>query len=161
VLGYAFCGSFCTFGKSLEALRRLVSEGHEIQPIISERAYSTDTRFFLAADFAGQVDIGPTLLSLLGISYVQNNFGINLVQEKRPCIFYSADNTVAARDSSHLYVYNPDADREFCYNTTSGTPQAEEMNAQYAALKHYCFTMLQATEQLVQQQLTTDKILNK
>lgn len=112
-------------------------------------------------DFAGQVDIGPTLLSLLGISYVQNNFGINLVQEKRPCIFYSADNTVAARDSSHLYVYNPDADREFCYNTTTGTPQAEEMNAQYAALKHYCFTMLQATEQLVQQQLTTDKILNK
>ena len=112
-------------------------------------------------DFAGQVDIGPTLLSLLGISYVQNNFGINLVLEKRPCIFYSADNTVAARDSSHLYVYNPDADREFCYNTTTGTPQAEEMNAQYAALKHYCFTMLQATEQLVQQQLTTDKILNK
>jgi phosphoglycerol transferase MdoB-like AlkP superfamily enzyme len=112
-------------------------------------------------DFAGQVDIGPTLLSLLDISYVQNNFGINLVQEKRPCIFYSADNTVAARDSSHLYVYNPDADREFCYNTTTGTPQAEEMNAQYAALKHYCFTMLQATEQLVQQQLTTDKILNK
>lgn len=112
-------------------------------------------------DFAGQVDIGPTLLSLLDISYVQNNFGVDLVQEKRPCIFYSADNTVAARDSSHLYVYNPDADREFCYNTTTGTPQAEEMNAQYAALKHYCFTMLQATEQLVQQQLTTDKILNK
>ena len=56
MLGYAFCGSFCTFGKSLEALRRLVSEGHEIQPIISERAYSTDTRFFLAADFAGQVE---------------------------------------------------------------------------------------------------------
>ena len=112
-------------------------------------------------DFAGQVDIGPTLLSLLDISYVQNNFGVDLVQEKRPCIFYSADNTVAARDSSHLYVYNPDADREFCYNTTTVTPQAEEMNAQYAALKHYCFTMLQATEQLVQQQLTTDKILNK
>lgn len=112
-------------------------------------------------DFAGQTDIAPTLLGMLGISYVQNNFGIDLNQEKRPCIYYSADNTVAARDSSHLYVYNPDADREFCYNTTSGTPQAEEMNAQYAALKHYCFTMLQATEQLVQQQLTTDKILNK
>ena len=55
MIGYAFCGSFCTLGASLEALGRLVSEGRQIQPIMSENVYNTDTRFFRAADFAERV----------------------------------------------------------------------------------------------------------
>ena len=51
MIGYAICGSYCSFLKSLAALERLVAEGYEIQPIMSERAYSTDTRFFLAEEF--------------------------------------------------------------------------------------------------------------
>ena len=56
MLGYAFCGSFCTLSKSLETLRELVAAGETVQPIISERAYSTDTRFFLAEEFVGRVE---------------------------------------------------------------------------------------------------------
>lgn len=48
MIGYAMCGSFCTHGESVAAMRRLVSLGHEIQPIMSEIAYSTDTRFQVA-----------------------------------------------------------------------------------------------------------------
>ena len=107
-------------------------------------------------DFAGQVDIAPTLLGLLNIPYVQNNFGINLIQEKRPCIFYTADNTVAARDSSHLYVYNPDADHEFCYNIVEGKPVASKFTPAHLHLKDYCFPMLQATEHLVQKGMTVN-----
>ena len=51
MIGYAICGSFCTFKKSLEALGELIAAGYEVQPIMSERAYSTDTRFFEAEDF--------------------------------------------------------------------------------------------------------------
>ena len=56
MIGYAFCGSFCTFSKSLKALRALISSGAEIQPIMSEVAYSTDTRFFKACDFIKEVE---------------------------------------------------------------------------------------------------------
>jgi dipicolinate synthase subunit B len=56
MLGYAFCGSFCTLSKSLETLRELVAAGETVQPIISERAYSTDTRFFLAEEFVRRVE---------------------------------------------------------------------------------------------------------
>ena len=52
MIGYAFCGSYCTFSRSLAALRRLVKQGYEVQPIMSERAYSEDTRFFEARKFA-------------------------------------------------------------------------------------------------------------
>lgn len=108
------------------------------------------------AGFCGQVDVAPTLLGLLGIPYVQNNFGVDLLREQRPCMFYTADNTVAARDSTCLYVYNPDAGRDFCYRTGSGKPVPAEMDGHFRNLKNYCFSMLQATETLVQQGKTLD-----
>ena len=43
--GYAFCGSFCTLADSTAQLSTLLAAGIEIQPIMSEIAYETDTRF--------------------------------------------------------------------------------------------------------------------
>ncbi len=107
--------------------------------------------------WAGQVDISATILGMLGISYTQNNFGVDLLQEQRPCIFYTADNTVAARSEKHLYVYNPDAEKEFCYDIQGSSPQPVAMNEEHQQLKEYCFSMLQATEVLVEQGKTLDK----
>lgn len=56
MIGYAFCGSFCTFGASFSALEKLVLSGEEVQPIMSERAYSTDTRFASSAEFVKRVE---------------------------------------------------------------------------------------------------------
>ena len=36
MIGYAFCGSFCTLKDSIAALERLANSGYEIQPIMSE-----------------------------------------------------------------------------------------------------------------------------
>jgi dipicolinate synthase subunit B len=55
MLGYAFCGSFCTLSRSLEILRALVSKGNEVQPIMSEAVFSTDTRFWDALAFRDAV----------------------------------------------------------------------------------------------------------
>ena len=56
MIGYAICGSFCSFSSSLAVLERLVLSGEEVQPIFSERAYSTDTRFWLATEFVSRVE---------------------------------------------------------------------------------------------------------
>ena len=45
MIGYAFCGSFCTHRVSLEILRVLLEKGLSILPIMSEAVYTTDTRF--------------------------------------------------------------------------------------------------------------------
>lgn len=55
MIGYALCGSFCTLAESLDVMRRLVEAGEEILPIMSENVYSTDTRFFRAADLISAV----------------------------------------------------------------------------------------------------------
>ena len=44
-IGFAMCGSFCTFSKAFEQMRRLVEDGFDVIPIMSGNAASTDTRF--------------------------------------------------------------------------------------------------------------------
>lgn len=56
ILGYAFCGSFCTIKKSLAALKALASEGYKIKPIMSQIVYNTDTRFGKAEDLIREVE---------------------------------------------------------------------------------------------------------
>ena len=50
------CGSFCTHRESVEAMRRLIKSGAEIQPIMSEIAYSTDTRFHIACQLRREIE---------------------------------------------------------------------------------------------------------
>ena len=50
-IGFAVCGSFCTFSRVMPQVASLCSMGAEVYPIMSEAAYSTDTRFGKAADF--------------------------------------------------------------------------------------------------------------
>ncbi len=44
-IGFAMCGSFCTFSKAFSQMQKLVELGYEVLPIMSQNAYSTDTRF--------------------------------------------------------------------------------------------------------------------
>lgn len=55
LIGYALCGSFCTFSRSLAVMEQLRSDGHELLPIMSDVAYSTDTRFGKAAEICEKI----------------------------------------------------------------------------------------------------------
>ncbi len=50
MIGYAFCGSFCTHKKSLDSLEKLIKSGYDILPIVSDIVWNTDTRFGKAED---------------------------------------------------------------------------------------------------------------
>lgn len=50
-IGFAVCGSFCTFSKVIPEMERLANSGYDIIPIMSSAAFSTDTRFGKATDF--------------------------------------------------------------------------------------------------------------
>jgi dipicolinate synthase subunit B len=54
MIGYCFCGSFCTFERSFRVLEELVG-AYELLPIMSYNAMSTDTRFGLASDHIKRV----------------------------------------------------------------------------------------------------------
>ena len=55
MIGFAMCGSYCTHAAALGQLRALLEAGYEVQPIVSENVYSTDTRFGKAADLVREL----------------------------------------------------------------------------------------------------------
>lgn len=55
-VGFALCGSFCTFSKVIPIMRELVNQGYSIYPIMSPMAYTTDTRFGKAQDFIKEIE---------------------------------------------------------------------------------------------------------
>lgn len=50
-IGFALCGSFCTFEAALAQMEQLKKTGADVTPIFSEQAYETDTRFGTAESF--------------------------------------------------------------------------------------------------------------
>lgn len=54
-IGFAMCGSFCTFKRVVEELEELCKTGASIYPIMSEAAYNTDTRFGTAESFRERI----------------------------------------------------------------------------------------------------------
>lgn len=54
-VGFAMCGSFCTFRRVLSELKVLSETKASIYPIMSEIAASTDTRFGKSEDFCTEI----------------------------------------------------------------------------------------------------------
>ncbi|MBE6571997.1 MAG: dipicolinate synthase subunit B [Ruminococcaceae bacterium] len=55
MIGFCMTGSFCSFSKSLAVLEKL-AEKYEILPIMSENAYSLDTKFGKAEEHINKVE---------------------------------------------------------------------------------------------------------
>ena len=116
--------------------------------------YGRDIAPRIVDAYGGQVDLAPTLLGLLGIGYVQNDFGVDLLKEKRPYMYFTADNLIGVRDSSRLFLYFPDTQQEIRYRTEGMTVQTAEDDPVFRDMKQYGFAMLQCAEVLVQRQQT-------
>ena len=66
-IGFAICGSFCTFEKAKEQIRFLCNKENTVVPIMSYNAYSTDTRFGKAYEHIAEIEdiTGKKIISTL------------------------------------------------------------------------------------------------
>ena len=55
-IGFALTGSFCTFRRAKNVIRRLAEQGHNVIPIMSFHAYTLDTRFGKAEDHIREIE---------------------------------------------------------------------------------------------------------
>ena len=63
-IGYCLTGSFCTFSDAINTIEELVEAGHIVTPIMSENAYTINTRF------GDAVDIQNKLIEITGNSII-------------------------------------------------------------------------------------------
>lgn len=55
-IGFALCGSFCTFSEVIAEMKKLSDKGYNIFPIMSFNAYQTDTRFGKAEEHIRRIE---------------------------------------------------------------------------------------------------------
>jgi phosphoglycerol transferase MdoB-like AlkP superfamily enzyme len=51
-----------------------------------------------------QIDIYPTILSILNISFINNSFGIDLTHENHKYIFFTSDENIGCMDNEYFYI---------------------------------------------------------
>lgn len=55
-IGFVMTGSFCTFKNTIPQIKKMIDEGAEVLPIMSNNAYSLDTKFGKAEDFIEEIE---------------------------------------------------------------------------------------------------------
>ena len=144
-IGFAMCGSFCTYAKVFPVMERL-AESHEVYPIFSPVSASTDSRFGKAADFidrarkicgkepiltiAGAEPIGPK--KLLDVLVIAPCTGNTLAKLSRSI----ADTSVTMAAKSHLRNGRPVV---VAVSTNDGLAGAAENIGHLLARKNYYF----------------------
>ena len=115
--------------------------------------FGPDVKPQLYDGLAQQVDIVPTVLGLLGLSYDYNGFGVDLLKTRRQMVFYSADNQIVARDYKRCFVYNPNMQKAFYYDALPKWKLRESHNYKsFEPLKKYVFAMEQTAQFMLNQQ---------
>jgi len=144
-IGFALCGSFCTYFRVFPVMEALSKE-HRITPIFSDAAYRTDTRFGSAREhidratsICGQIPvhtieeaepIGPRkLFDLLVIAPCTGNTLAKLAHS-------IADGPVTMAAKSHLRNARPIL---VAVSTNDGLAGAAENIGKLLARKHYYF----------------------
>lgn len=115
--------------------------------------FGPDVKPQLYDGLAQQVDVVPTVLGLLGLSYDYDGFGVDLLKTRRQMVFYSADNQVVARDYQHCFVYNPGMQKAFCYDALPGWKLRESHDTKaFSPLRKYVFAMEQTAQFMLNRQ---------
>lgn len=96
----------------------------------------------------------------MNLNYEYEGFGVDLLKQQRPMVFYSADNQIVARDHQRCFVYNPSMNRSFCYDVLpNGNLKETKQESKFQDLKNYVFSNIQAAEYIERHQTIKNDII--
>ena len=145
-IGFVMTGSFCTFRKTIDELKKLVKLGAKVVPIMSENSYSLDTKFGKAEDFRKEIEeitntkilhtiqevepLGPK--DMLDIMVVAPATGNTMAKLANDII----DGSAVMAVKSHLRRERPVI---IAVSTNNGLSSAGENIGKLLNMKHYYF----------------------
>ncbi len=103
----------------------------------------------------GQIDIFPTVMDMLNFSYVNNTFGMDLLKEDRPYIYFTEDNKMVCLNDTFMYVYSKDKSEQLFLLKNPETGDISEKNStKVKEMKTYMFSMLQTSQWMIEHKKT-------
>lgn len=145
-IGFVFTGSFCTFNKTIEELKKIVKQNAKIIPIMSEHSYTMDTKFGKAEDFKNKIEeiceekilhtiqdvepLGPKdMLDIIVVAPASGNTMAKLAND-------IIDGTATMAVKSHLRRERPVV---VAVSTNNGLSGAAQNIGKLLNMKHYYF----------------------
>jgi len=108
---------------------------------------------------ATQIDIFPTIMGLLNISYENNSMGIDLLRENRPYEVFSTDDKLGCINSQYLYCYDTTSKKEVMYDYAAGnTNDISALHKEaFDSIRTYAAATVQVSNYLLNNDLTRRK----
>ena len=107
------------------------------------------------SNLGGQIDVMPTLLSFLKMPIKNTSMGIDLLHEKRPWMYFSADSKIGAIDNNYYYFNLLDEQKELLYEykdlDTKDYFQIYKTKAD--SMKDYSIKMIRAANYIIKNKL--------
>lgn len=98
-----------------------------------------------------QMDLAPTLLTMMELPVSPQLFGIDLLQMRRPYAFFSADDKIGVLDGEYFLQYRVAEDRSRLnkYHEQDANNYADAEAERIAGMKRYAFGMIQMSQQML------------
>jgi phosphoglycerol transferase MdoB-like AlkP superfamily enzyme len=103
----------------------------------------------------GQIDIMPTVLSYLKIPFKNTSMGIDLMHEKRPYMYFTADTKVGCIDEKYYYIHLFDEQKELLYEFKDLNMHSylDEMKPKVDSMRDYSYKMLRTANYIIKNKL--------
>ncbi len=102
----------------------------------------------------GQIDVFPTIMGILNIPYINNTFGIDLLKESRPYIYFCGDDNMGCLGDEYFLVIRDDGGESlYAYQKGDTKNYLGEKEQTARSMKDYLFSMMQATQWLIRNRL--------
>ncbi len=107
------------------------------------------------SSLGGQIDVLPTLLGVLNIPFKNTSMGIDLIHEKRPWMYFTADSKIGAINEEYYYFNLLEEQKEMLYkfkdlDTKNYIP---DYKAKADSMKKYAYDMIRAADHIIKQKL--------
>ncbi len=102
-----------------------------------------------------QIDLAPTVLSMLFSDWQNNTLGVDLLACEREFAYFSADKRLGVLDKEHFLIINQDnIETLYRLDDSTKTNYIGQLPQKAARMKHYAYGMLQKSSDMLKSNTT-------
>ncbi|OFX16523.1 MAG: hypothetical protein A2033_05550 [Bacteroidetes bacterium GWA2_31_9] len=98
---------------------------------------------------ASQMDIAPSILGLLGISYSNNTMGIDLFNENRKYSYFSNEEFIGCIDNEFLFISKNETKKLYKYKSNSTINLIDSFPIKADSMQKYVFSNMQVYQWMI------------
>lgn len=98
----------------------------------------------------GQIDVFPTIMGILNLEYTNNTFGIDLINEERPFIYFNGDDKLGVLNEEFLFITKQDGlEGLYKYTAKDQKNYITENKDMADSMRTYLYSNLQAAQYIM------------